>query len=299
MNVIELIKSGGIKISIDDINKLKNAVKNNFSKIYDVSDILEKYPFLKDDISKRIKSNNLFQPGRIVETIIIQYIANFLNCQYKGNGVYENDDFIIKQDGGSGKTDVSIFDKLNNIQYNNEIKEPVAYGKSCGFTYDDDGKPVEFTSKNHKYNEYVKSLFEIGSILENYNILNNIGHNKIFETNNIITNEFDYIISYDANGTLNIMTPEEYRGAFDFKIEIRSCGRNARKPFTKSKLDLNGDIVLLRKEDLSEITQRGGRKSSRYKYVKKNATFSFKKKDVKEKDDQLFIHIDKVKQHEN
>jgi len=62
-------------------------------------------------------------------------------------------------------------------------------------------------------------------------------------------------------------------------------------------LDLNGDIVILNKEELSEITQRGGRTSSRYKYLKNNATFSFKKRDVKEKDGQLFIHIDKVNQH--
>jgi len=203
MSVIELLKSSEIKINIDNINKLKNAVKNNFEKIEEVSEILDKLPFLKDDISKRIETDNLFQPGRIVETIVIQSISDFLNCQYKGNGIYENDDFIIKQDGGSGKSDLSILDKSNNIQYIFEIKEPVAYGKSCGFTYDDTGKPVDFTSQDNKYKEYVKSLFEVGSILENYNILENIGHNKIFEVNDIITNKFDYIISYDANGILD------------------------------------------------------------------------------------------------
>lgn len=297
MSVIGLLKSSEIKINIDNINRLKNAVKNNFEKIEEVSEILDTLPFLKDDISKRIETDNLFQPGRIVETIVIQSISDFLNCQYKGSGIYENDDFIINQDGGSGKSDLSIFDKSNNIQYIFEIKEPVAYGKSCGFTYDDNGKPVDFTSQDNKYKEYVKSLFEVGSILENYNILDNIGHNKIFEVNDIITNKFDYIISYDVNGILDIMTSEEYKDAFDFKIEIRSCGRNTRKAFTKNKLDLNGDIVILNKEELSEITQRGGRTSSRYKYLKNNATFSFKKRDVKEKDGQLFIHIDKVNQH--
>lgn len=297
MSVIGLLKSSEIKINIDNINRLKNAVKNNFEKIEEVSEILDTLPFLKDDISKRIETDNLFQPGRIVETIVIQSISDFLNCQYKGSGIYENDDFIINQDGGSGKSDLSIFDKSNNIQYIFEIKEPVAYGKSCGFTYDDNGKPVDFTSQDNKYKEYVKSLFEVGSILENYNILDNIGHNKIFEVNDIITNKFDYIISYDVNGILDIMTSEEYKEAFDFKIEIRSCGRNTRKAFTKNKLDLNGDIVILKKEELSEITQRGGRTSSRYKYLKNNATFSFKKRDVREKDGQLFIHIDKVNQH--
>lgn len=297
MSVIGLLKSSEIKINIDNINRLKKAVKNNFEKIEEVSEILDTLPFLKDDISKRIETDNLFQPGRIVETIVIQSISDFLNCQYKGSGIYENDDFIINQDGGSGKSDLSIFDKSNNIQYIFEIKEPVAYGKSCGFTYDDNGKPVDFTSQDNKYKEYVKSLFDVGSILENYNILENIGHNKIFEVNDIITNKFDYIISYDVNGILDIMTSEEYKDAFDFKIEIRSCGRNTRKAFTKNKLDLNGDIVILKKEELSEITQRGGRTSSRYKYLKNNATFSFKKRDVKEKDGQLFIHIDKVNQH--
>lgn len=297
MSVIELLKSSEIKINIDNINRLKNAVKNNFEKIEEVSHILNILPFLKDDISKRIETDNLFQPGRIVETIVIQSISDFLNCQYKGSGIYENDDYIIKQDGGSGKSDLSIIDKSNNTQYIFEIKEPVAYGKSCGFTYDDTGKPVDFTSQDNKYKEYVKSLFEVGSILENYNILDNIGHNKIFEVNDIITNKFDYIISYDVNGVLDIMTSEEYKDAFDFKIEIRSCGRNTRKAFTKNKLDLNGDIVILKKEELSEITQRGGRTSSRYKYLKNNATFSFKKRDVREKDGQLFIHIDKVNQH--
>ncbi len=297
MNVIELLKSSEIRINIDSINNLKNAVKNNFEKIDEVSKILDLLPFLKDDISKRMETDNLFQPGRIVETIIIQSISDFLGCKYKGFGVYENDDYIVKQDGGSGKSDLLILDKSTNVQYIIEIKEPIAYGKSCGFTYDDTGKPVDFTSQDNKYKEYVKSLFEVGSILENYNILENIGHNKIFETNDIITNKFDYIISYNTNGILDIMTSEEYKDNFDFKIEIRSCGRNTRKAFTKSKLDLKGDIVLLNKQDLLEITQRGGRTSSRYKYVKNNATFSFKKRDVKEKDGQLFINIDKVNQH--
>lgn len=297
MNVIELLKLNKLKINIDNINKLKNSVKNNFEKIKDVSDILETLPFLKYDITKRIQTNTLFQPGRIVETIIIQTISNFLNCRYKGGGVYENSNYIIRQDGGSGKSDLSIFDKLINSLYIIEIKEPVAYGKSCGFIYDDAGKPVEFTSKNKKYKEYVKSLFDIGSILENYNILDNIGHNKIYETKDIITNDFDYIISYNINGVLDIMTIDEYKNNFNFKIEVRSCGRNTRKVFTRNKLLLNGDMVLLNKDDLLEINQRCGKTSSRYKYLKNNATFSFKKKDVIEKDGTLFIHINKVKQH--
>jgi methanogenic corrinoid protein MtbC1 len=91
MSVIELLKSSEIKINTDNINKLKNAVKNNFEKIEEVSEILDTLPFLKDDISKRIETDNLFQPGRIVETIVIQSISDFLNCQYKGNGIYENE----------------------------------------------------------------------------------------------------------------------------------------------------------------------------------------------------------------
>lgn len=297
MNLIELLKSEKIKINIDDINKLKKAVKNNFEKIESILDILNIYPFLKDDIYKRIKNNALIQPGRIVETVIIQSISDFLKCQYKDNGIYENNTYIIKQDGGSKKLDLSIFDKINKIQYVFEIKEPIAYGKSCGFTYDNNGKPVEFTSQDNKFKEYSKSLFEVGSILENYNILDNIGHNIIIKIDDIITNQFDYFITYDNNGILYIMTPEEYKEAFNFKIEIRSCGRNTRKVFTKNKLDLNGDIVLLKKEDLLKIKQRGGKISSRYKYLKNNAIFSFKKTDVKEKDGELFIHIDKVRQH--
>jgi hypothetical protein len=297
MSVIDSLKSNKIKIDISIINKLKNMVKNNFEKINEYSDILELFPFLKDDIYKRIKKGSLFQPGRIVETVIIQTISDFLNCEYKSNGIYENNNCILKQDGGSGKTDLSIIDKINKTKYIIEIKEPISYGKSCGFTYDDNGKPLTFTSKNIKYKEYVKSLFENGSILENYNILDNIGHNKIFEIDHIITNNFDYIISYDVDGILDIMTFEQYKEKFDFKIEIRSCGRNNRKVFTKNKLDLNGDLVILKKEDLHNIKQRGGKTSSRYKYLKNNTSFSFKKKYVKEKDDQLYIHINKVKQH--
>jgi hypothetical protein len=142
------------------------------------------------------------------------------------------------------------------------------------------------------------SLFQVGSILENYNILDNRGHNKLFETDNIITNNFDFIISYDEVGKLTIMTVEEYKNKFSFKIEIRSCGRNTRKVFTKSKLNLQGDFVILTSDELLEITQRGGATSSRYKYIKNNATFSFKKKDVKvDISGILSVNINNIQQH--
>jgi hypothetical protein len=297
MNIIDILKSNDVKINLGFINKLKNAVKNNFEKIDEVSEILEKLPFLKNDIENRIENENLFQPGRIVETIIIQSISDCLGCIYIENGIYENDNYIIKQDGGSGKSDLTIIDKIENKEYIFEIKEPVAYGKSCGFTYDDNGKPVDFTSKDNKYKEYVKSLFESGNLLDNYSILENIGHNKIYEINDIITNSFDFIISYDDKGTLVIMTTDEYKEKFNFRIEVRSCGRNTRKLFTKNKLNIIDNILFLEKDELLDIIQRGGRTSSRYKYIKNNATFSFKKRYVKEKDGKLFINIDKIQQH--
>jgi hypothetical protein len=303
-NIIDTLKSNDIVVCIDSINKLKYAVKNNFEKIEDVSSILDTLPFLKDDINGRIDSNRLFQPGRIVETIVIQSMSNFLNCSYKDNGIYENEKYILKQDGGSGKSDLTITDKIKNATYTFEIKEPIAYGKSCGFIYDDFGKPIEFTCRKNstpedaKYREYVMSLFQVGSILENYNILDNIGHNKLFETDNIITNNFDFIISYDKIGKLTIMTVEEYKNKFSFKIEIRSCGRNTRKVFTESKLNLKGNFVILKSDELLEITQRGGTISSRYKYIKNNATFSFKKKDVKvDHNGILSVNINNIKQH--
>jgi hypothetical protein len=294
--LIDKLKSN-VKINLDFVNKLKNSVKNNFEKIDEVSDILDKLPFLKNDIENRIENKNLFQPGRIVETIIIQSISDCLGCSYNGNGVYENENYTIKQDGGSGKSDLMIVDKSENREYVFEIKEPVAYGKSCGFTYDNEGKPVDFTSKDKKYKEYVKSLFEIGNILYDYTILENIGHNKIYEINDIITNSFDFIISYDDKGTLVVMTTDEYKEKFNFRIEVRSCGRNTRKLFTKNKLNIVDDVVFLEKNELLDIVQRGGRTSSRYKYIKNNATFSFKKRDVKEKDGKLYINIDKIQQH--
>jgi hypothetical protein len=297
MNIIDILKSNHIKINLDFINKLKNAVKNNFEKIDEVSEILEKLPFLKNDIENRIENDNLFQPGRIVETIIIQSISDCLGCIYNENGIYENVNYIIKQDGGSGKSDLIIIDKSENKKYIFEIKEPVAYGKSCGFTYDDEGKPVDFTSKDNKYKEYVKSLFETGNLLDNYSILENIGYNKIYEINDIITNSFDFIISYDDKGTLVIMTSDEYKEKFNFRIEVRSCGRNTRKLFTKNKLNIIDNILFLEKDELLDIIQRGGRTSSRYKYIKNNATFSFKKGYVKEKDGKLFINVDKIQQH--
>lgn len=297
MNVVDFIKTNNLKISLTDINILKNAVKGDFDGISKILPMLEYFPFLKDDINKRVESNRLFQPGRIVETIVIQSISNFLNCEYKGGGLYENEKFIIYQDGGSNKVDMVIFDKLENKEYIFEIKEPIAYGKSCGFTYNDNGKPVEFTSKSIKYKDYVKSLFQLGGVLENYNILKFIGHNKIIETKDVITNKYDFIVSYDDNGNLIIMTNEEYPDNFNFKIEIRSCGRNTRKVFTKNKLNLQGDVVILDKNKLSEIIQRGGKTSSRFKYISENATFSFKKTHIFEIDGCLCINITNVQQH--
>jgi hypothetical protein len=297
MNVVDFIKINNLKISLTDISILKNAVKGDFEGISKILPIIERFPFLKDDINKRVENNKLFQPGRIVETIIIQSISNFLNCKYKGGGLYENEKFIIYQDGGSSKVDMVIFDKSEKKEYIFEIKEPIAYGKSCGFTYDDNGNPIEFTSKNDKYKEYVKSLFQSGSILENYNILNFIGHNKIVETKDVITNKYDFIVSYDDNGNLIIMTNEEYPDNFNFKIEIRSCGRNTRKVFTKNKLNFQGDFVIIDTNNLSEIIQRGGKTSSRLKYISKNATFSFKKKHIFEIDGSLYINIANVQQH--
>lgn len=294
--MIEYLKSIKIKINLDELNKLKSGVKDDFKKIKEVSDILEKYPFLKNDINNRINNGILFQPGRIVETMVIQAIADVLECVYIGNGIYENDKFSIKQDGGSGMPDLIIFDKIRNKKYLKEIKEPVAYGKSCGFTYDDNGKPVDFTSKSLPFLKYVESLFE-SEKLANYNILDNQGHNKIFEIDDIITNEFDYIISYDNEGVLSIMTIDEYKNNFSFRIEVRSCGRNTRKVFTKNKLNIINDIVYLENDDIKDIIQRGGKKSSRCKLISNNATFSFKRKDLKEIDGILSIELNKIKQH--
>lgn len=294
---MNILKTGDIRINLKHVKILKNSVKDDFEKLDDSLDILEKYKFLKDDIMTRVNNNILFQPGRIVETVIAQAIADYLGCVYVGKGIYENDRFLIKQDGGSGKLDLYIIDKLYDIKYTYETKEPVAYGKSCGFVYDSQGKPIYFTSKDPIFNEYVKSLFDEGELLSGYNILENIGSNKIYEIENIIMNDFDFIISYDDKGFLLVMTIEEYKNNFRSQIEARSCGRNTRKVFTKDKLDLVDDILYLKPEELSEITQRGGKTSSRYKYIKNNATFSFNKKYVKEKDGQLFVPCNKIRQH--
>lgn len=295
--MIENLTSIKIKINLEDLNKLKIAVKNNFEKIDDVSDILENLPFLKNDIKNRLNSGVLFQPGRIVETMVIQSISNQLECKYTDNGIYENDKYIIKQDGGSGMSDLVIIDKIKNKKYIFEIKEPLAYGKSCGYNYDDNGNPVNFTSKNSKFREYTSSLFESGNILSGYNILENQGHNKIFEIVDIITNDFDYIISYDNDGVLKFMTIDEYKEEFSFRIEVRPCGRNTQKVFTPSKLNLVDGILFLDKNDIKDITQRGGRKSSRCKYISNGATFSFKRNDLKQDGDGFLIHINKIKQH--
>jgi len=298
MNLIENLKSVNLKIDIEILNLLKNAVRNDFEKIMDVMNILEDFPFLKNDIVNRLNNNNLFQPGRIVETMVTQSISNHLNCTYIGGGIYENDYYIITQDGGSGKNDLIINKKENKKTKIFEIKEPAAYGKSCGFTYDDSGTPVDFTSRNKEYREYVESLFKPGALLYNYNILESQGHNKIFDIDDIITNNLDYIISFDKkNGNLSIMTIDEYKKEIFFKIEVRSCGRNTRKVFTKDKLDLVGDILILEKNDINKIIQRGGNISSRYKYIKNNATFSFKKKDLREDDGKFYIDLNKIKQH--
>jgi len=296
--MIEELKNKELRINLASLNKIKNAVRDNFERIDEVSDILENLPFLRNDINNRINNLILFQPGRIVETMIIQTIANHLGCVYIGNGIYENERYSIKQDGGSGMSDLVITDKIENKIKIFEIKEPVAYGKSCGFTYDDNGKPIDFTSKNEKYKEYVKSLFETGGELENYNILENQGHNKIFNIEDIITNNFDHIISYDNNGIISIMTIDEYKSKFSFKIEVRSCGRNTRKVFTENKLSLVDNKHYVNKNDIEDIIQRGGRTSSRYKYIHKNATFSFKKTDLKEDNDgRTYIDFGKIKQH--
>ncbi len=295
--MIEKLTSKKLKINLDILNILKNSVKNDFEKINEVYDILETLPFLKNDIHYRLNNGILFQPGRIVETMIIQVISNYLGCVYVGNGIYENENYTIKQDGGSSMPDLLIFDKKEKIEIILEIKEPIAYGKSCGFTYDEIGNPTDFTSKNEKFKEYVKSLFKSGGLLEDYNILNNQGHNKTYDIDDVITNKFDYIISYDNNGVLCIMNIEEYKNNFSFKIEVRSCGRNSRKVFTENVLKLVDGVFYPNKDNINDITQRGGKTSSRYKYICDGATFSFKKKDLNEKDGILYIDSNKIKQH--
>lgn len=98
-------------------------------------------------------------------------------------------------------------------------------------------------------------------------------------------------------GKLFIMGKNEYINKFTFKIEIRSCGRNKRKVFTKEKLKIINNYIKIEKDEIVDIKQRGGDNSSRYKYIKNNATFSFNKKDLIENNGQYLIHIDKVKQH--
>lgn len=297
MNVVDCLINSDLNINIKNLNKLKKSIKNNFEKINEVSLILDKYPFLKNDIKNRINSGILFQPGRIVETLIIQLVANTLKCKYIENGIYQSDKYEIIQQGGSGKSDMLLIDKENNTTLVFEIKEPISYGKSCGFIYNNYGEPIEFTSKDYNYKNYIKNLFSLNNNFKTYNILENIGHNKTFDISDILTNEFDYIISYNNMGKLFIMGKNEYINKFTFKIEIRSCGRNKRKVFTKEKLKIINNYIKIEKDEIVDIKQRGGDNSSRYKYIKNNATFSFNKKDLIENNGQYLIHIDKVKQH--
>lgn len=297
MNVVDCLINSDLNINIKNLNKLKKSIKNNFEKINEVSIILDKYPFLKNDIKNRMNSGILFQPGRIVETLIIQLVANTLECKYIENGIYQNDKYEIIQQGGSGKSDMLLRDKENNTILVFEIKEPISYGKSCGFIYNNYGEPIEFTSKDYNYKNYIKNLFSLNNNFKTYNILENIGHNKTFDISDILTNEFDYIISYNNMGKLFIMGKNEYINKFTFKIEIRSCGRNKRKVFTKEKLKIINNYIKIEKDEIVDIKQRGGDNSSRYKYIKNNATFSFNKKDLIENNGQYLIHIDKVKQH--
>jgi hypothetical protein len=85
--MIENLTNKQLKINLDLLNKLKCAVRDNFEKIDGVSDILDFFPFLKNDIKNRLDNGILFQPGRIVETMIIQAIADHLGCIYIGNGI--------------------------------------------------------------------------------------------------------------------------------------------------------------------------------------------------------------------
>jgi len=290
-----------IKIDKEDIKKLKNAVKNNFEKINEVTDILKKYPFLENDIKNRIKKGDLIQPGRIVETVIIQFISDYLGCSYVGEGIYNSNRYIMTQNGGSGKSDLTILDKYHGELTVYEIKEPSAYGLSSGFTYDDDGIRELFTTENEEFLKKLTYLFKKYKKLKNYNILDNIGHNISFEISNtdIISNKFDFMISYNNKGSLMIMSNDEYKDKFKFVIEVRSSGRNSRTVFTKKLLNLDKDdtIVFLDKDKLSEIIPRGGKISHRYKYKKNGANFSFDKKDVKKKDGKLFINVGNIKQH--
>jgi len=290
---------GKNKIDLQILKRIKEAVKNNFEKIDSVFNELNEFPFLKHDIQKRIEKGILFQPGRIVETMVIQSLADQLNCIYTENGQYISERFLLKQDGGSGMPDLIILDKLTGIFHIFEIKEPSAYGKSSGFTYDEHGKPVDFTTKNDEFREYAKSLFLPGGALEHYNILENQGHNKVFSIEDIITNDYDYIISYDEkNGLVKVMSPETYKESYDFRIEVRSCGRNTRKAFTTNLLEIQNDLVKLEESLIATISKRGdGKTSSRYKYVNLGATFSFKKDKIIQTNGKYYVKLKDLSQH--
>lgn len=297
-NIITTLKNSQLSINLEELTTLKDGVKDGFNKIENCWSVLETYPFLKHDIQERIKTNSLPQPGRIVETLIVQSIANILNCKYEGYGYYVNEDISILQDGGSGQPDLLIIDKKTNTQIVFEIKEPHAYGKTCGFVYDDNGKPIQFTSKSQEVKNYFESFFQEGGILEKYNILENEGHNSYFPLSNTIIGSFDYIVSFDKlSGKLIFMTAEEYKESFDFKIEVRPCGRNTRNVFTPSKLNLSNGVLFFKPNDVSEITSRGGKNSSRYKYISESATFSFRKTHVIKQNDVWSISLKKIKQH--
>jgi hypothetical protein len=297
-DIITTLKNSQLSVNLGELSVLKDSVKNSFNNIENCSHILDSYPFLKHDINERIETNSLPQPGRIVETLIVQSIANLLNCEYEGNGYYVNEDISILQDGGSGQPDLVIFDKKNNTETVFEIKEPFAYGKTCGFVYDDNGKPIQFTSRSEEVKYYFKSFFLEGGVLEKYNILDNEGHNSYFPLSDTITGCFDYIVSFDKlTGKLIFMTVYEYKELFDFKIEVRPCGRNTRNVFTPSKLNLTNEVLFFKPTDVTEITSRGGINSSRYKYISKSATFSFRKTHVIKQNDVWSIPLKKIKQH--
>jgi hypothetical protein len=295
------IMSVRIIVNMCDLKRIKSSFKKNFNNINLSLGILKGLPFLEEDTKNRIENGLLPQPGKIFETMVTQQIANILECKYVGNGWYRGKDYSLYQDGGSNKSDLTLYDHLNGMTYGIEIKESLSYVKTCGFTYDDKGGILECTSRDLVFNNFVKSLFD-GGVLSDYNILDNLGVNKKYELNDginaITTTKFDYIISHNGDGVLNVMTIDEYNSNHSFLIEVRSCSRNTKKVFTPNKLDIIDDFLYLNIDEVSEMKQRGGNKSSRYKYITKNTTFSFKKNNIEMLGNNNFrIHISNVKQH--
>lgn len=308
----------------NEIEQLNNIYVKNYSKTSSFEELKRKFsntlhPIIEFEFHKQFDVHKGIQGGVLVELSILATIAKIFNIntfRFENNKyIYENNQYIFTlqgNDGHGGITnghDLIIFDKIENKNYDCEIKEPFARLNEKDFLYDEQGHLCK--SNRAIETEIAPYMNIINTFNQHTNVFEHIGHNIPLNSNmvaDIIDNYFsniDYLFTYQNDYLIIIPKNKKiFAKIYDSNnSEIRGTnGKNLKSIFTPiyAKNTFAKYLINEDKEyyyfNINAFEKSKGRQSANYRYKLKEG-FAIKEEDTEINNEILKCKKKKIKQN--